>query len=419
VSAIAADLFPSRPRRWKWLVPVVIGLIMGMGLFVSKTKAPSGGGGGELVGAGCADTPDATLANGASATVASGIAAASTGDCIQLPASCTATWTSQVSLSKAITIDFNQCTITRSISGNTEILNIDPPTGLSSLTRITNGNFVDNGGASGFNAAYMTITAAVDSRFRIDHNTFGPADDVTHIRAFHDDSVVGLIDNNTFSIDTNAEIIHNEGYGSGDAAGWGYTVVPGSEDAITIEDNVFESSMTVSFGGNSAVQNYYGSRTVFRYNEAHGAQFDNHGTGGNIGGRWWECYENDFYAHLDMDKVFQMRAGTGVIFDNRLHNESGAAGSRAIVLWEEDSGTYPLLYQIGRGKDQESDPAYISGNTVINDGGGTDGFAISEYDGNLGDECDDCIDLGRDYFLSARPGYTPGDYPNSLQYVAQ
>jgi hypothetical protein len=117
-----------------------------------------------------------------------------------------------------------------------------------------------------------------------------------------------------------------------------------------------------------------------------------------------------------------MRAGTGVIFDNRLHNESGAAGSRSIVLWEEDQGTYPLLYQIGRGKDQESDPAYISGNTVINDGGGTSGFAISEYDGNIagpGGECDDCIDLGRDYFTTARPGYTPGDHPNSLRYVAQ
>lgn len=47
MSAIAADLPFGRKRRWSWITPVILGLIMSMGLFVSKTKSSGGGESGD------------------------------------------------------------------------------------------------------------------------------------------------------------------------------------------------------------------------------------------------------------------------------------------------------------------------------------------------------------------------------------
>lgn len=38
MSAIAADLFPSRPRSWTWLIPMILGLIMAMGFLVTRSS---------------------------------------------------------------------------------------------------------------------------------------------------------------------------------------------------------------------------------------------------------------------------------------------------------------------------------------------------------------------------------------------
>jgi hypothetical protein len=97
-------------------------------------------------------------------------------------------------------------------------------------------------------------------------------------------------------------------------------------------------------------------------------EIDNHGTPGNVGARWWEIYNNTFTINDDqnVDKWFQLRAGSGMIFNNS--TPSNGLGGRALNLWEEDAG-YPAAYQIGRGKcfaspcnsgsNQTLTPAYI------------------------------------------------------------
>lgn len=67
MSAIAEDLFPRRSRNWDWLVPVVLGLIMAMGLFVSKTKVPDGGGEDDGLGNLWVDTNGGTCTRQSSA----------------------------------------------------------------------------------------------------------------------------------------------------------------------------------------------------------------------------------------------------------------------------------------------------------------------------------------------------------------
>jgi hypothetical protein len=62
---------------------------------------------------------------------------------------------------------------------------------------------------------------------------------------------------------------------------------------------------------------------------------------------------------------------------------------------------YPALYQVGRGKNQVADPAYVWNNTA-ND----TTFNIVADPGQ--------VEANRDFFTSAKPGYTPYQYPHPL-----
>jgi hypothetical protein len=176
--------------------------------------------------------------------------------------------------------------------------------------------------------------------------------------------------------------------------------VPGSENAVYIEDNRFYNIVSgdpAYFWGGSAVQNYYGARTVFRYNYCRMCQIDVHGTAGNVGGRWWEIYENtfDIVPNGNQSAFVVLRAGSGVVFNNRKTGSTNLGGG-AIHMYEEDSG-YPAAYQVGRGKNQALEPAYIWGNS---------GMSIQVGEGS--------IQAGRDYYTTSKPGYSPYVYPHPL-----
>ena len=77
------------------------------------------------------------------------------------------------------------------------------------------------------------------------------------------------------------------------------------------------------------------------------SQVDEHGTAGFIGARWYKIYNNAFVRTTQLqDKYMDLRAGSGVVWGN---TESGTAGSPHIVFREEDTGTWPLAYQVGSG----------------------------------------------------------------------
>jgi hypothetical protein len=361
------------------------------------TTSSTGGGGGAAGSA-----PTIVAASCSSADVQSAVDTAVSGDVVGLPSPCEATWdeTVEIPSDKGITLDGTGATIT----GNASIPLISVDANGTDSTRITGFTFSTTGASNYYKATAIEVNGEKASApFRLDHNTFIGNDASTLIDIWGNPP--GLIDNNDISAKLNAEMIHNNGMGPNDTAGWEDDIVPGSPNAVYVETNVFTNSeYTVSggtsyAGANAAIQNYYGARVVFRHNALEMTHVDVHGTGGMIGGRWWEIYNNQFTVPEDGNQadIMALRGGSGVVFGNtRSVPSSGSLGG--IVMREEDTGGYPELYQIGRGKNQSLDPAYFWDNdasvTVI------EGAAL--------------IQVNRDYYLSEKPGYVPFVYPYPL-----
>jgi hypothetical protein len=313
------------------------------------------------------------------------------GDVVRLPPGESCTWDADVRIpdTKGITLDGNESTIDGSVE-------IDQSDGVGS--RVTGFTFV---GVDAVNASGSSDSAP----YRIDHNTFhSDTSGVVLVNVYGNGP--GLIDHNTFECPQNCEMIHNFGMGAEDDSGWSVDVAPGSADAVYVEDNsfvnndpAFGEADPAYFWGSSSIQSYYGARTVFRYNSLLMSQIDQHGTAGMIGARWWEIYENTFdtgVPNASQCCFITLRAGSGVVFDN--HHAGGDNNGSSIDLYEEDEG-YPADYQVGRGRDQASDPAYLWGNDEF--------FSI-------GSQTPDMVQEDRDYFLSERPDYAPFAHPYPL-----
>jgi hypothetical protein len=337
--------------------------------------------------------------------VQNAINSAHSGDTINVPGgSCT--WGSGVTTSSSVAITLNG-------GGNTTIsgtLTLNPTA--SAETRVTGFNFTANNGV-------VTTGSTPTSAFRVDHNNFTGGGTMLQASG----NAPGLIDNNKFTGNAAAEMIHNTGLGASSAAGWSDSVTPGGPNMLFIEDNTFTFNATGNpayFFGTSAIQSYYGARTVFRHNTLNNCQVDQHGTAGMIGARWWEIYDNTFTvaANGNQSNYMALRDGSGVVFDNHVTNPSSNGASGTIELTEDaTSGSYPLNYQVGLGVNEAKSPAYLWGNDSSMTVGSGSSF----------------VQAGRDYFVSSsKPSslsrnqltsdsssttysYTPYTYPHPLQ----
>lgn len=321
--------------------------------------------------------------------VQSAVTSAANGDTVTMTQG-NCTWNQGVTIpsTKGLTIDGNGSTI----AGGLQLQQ-----NATTSSRVTNFKFSIDG-------SITTSGSKTSAPFRIDHNDFTASKSPTFIYTMGNGP--GLIDHNTFNDPVNSEMIHNMGMGPTDATGWTDVVTPGSWNALYLEDNsftnndpTFGTANPAYFWGNSAVQSYYGARTVFRHNTLQMSHIDQHGTSGMIGSRWWEIYENTFNTTVPNASqccFITVRAGSGVIFNNH-HNGTNLNGN-SIDLYEEDTG-YPALYQVGRGQNQSTDPAYVWGNDAF--------FSV-------GSQTPDMVQVGRDYFVSQKPGYTPFTYPYPL-----
>lgn len=337
-----------REYRWrkhttgKWLV-VVAGVLSGL-------AAPS-------VWAAC----DLT-------TVQGQIDAASNGDTVTItPASCSATWTSQLSITgKYLTLNGNGASIER---GSTTQPLITITVNASGLTRITNFTELTELDDSGFPASDVIVSVggctysagSPNASFRIDNITFR-GDDVTHLLVNCHGR--GLIDNNSFLWTGNNEVIHLWGAGSGSATGWTDDVAPGTDAAVYIEDNTFTNSASPGFVGGKTAQ-FYGSRAVYRFNTYDCTQIDVHGNTPRSG-RWWEVYHNTFLLGTcnNVDKWYQIRGGSGYIFGDTI--EAGNVSADRLTFWQDAGKTTGGCHNVaagqdsvGTGKDQGCDPAYV------------------------------------------------------------
>ena len=263
----------------------------------------------------------------------------------------------------------------------------------TTTTRVTGFGFTGVGTDSDGDISAAGTPA--DAPFRIDHNTFTNSAQSVFIAVSGNAS--GLIDHNTFSAGGASEIIHNLGLGQADESSWEDDVTPGGSQMVFIEDNTFDNTDTTYIY--SAVEWYAGARTVFRHNVVSFAQVDQHGTAGMVGARWYEVYENTFQPNgLNQCCYGAFRAGSGVIFNNHVVG-STLYGPGGIDLYEEDTGAWPLAYQVGSGIHGETDqhptctsptrnssPAYLWGNDATI---------------TIGSQTSSLVAEGRDYFVSA------------------
>ena len=118
-------------------------------------------------------------------------------------------------------------------------------------------------------------------------------------------------------------------------------VTPGSSNMVIIEGNTFTFNISGNpayFDGTSAIQSYYGARTVFRYNTCNNCQIDQHGTPAIIGLRRREIYENTFVLGQNacQSTTVVLRAGSGVVFNNHLVGSNHDCAAVSIELYEQD-----------------------------------------------------------------------------------
>jgi hypothetical protein len=293
--------------------------------------------------------------NCSQSVVQAAINSSSNGDTVTVPAGI-CSWSSNVNIGyKAITLQgagVGQTNITNTLNSNqNSILNFNQHATIS--TRITGFSFL----GMGYNHRAINCQGSLTSApMRIDHNSFytktGDGNGGTvEVDIF---SCRGLLDHNAFTAPSNAEMIHNRAGGTSD---WNKTVVPGSSNALYIEDNTFSS--IVNSSANSALQNYDGSVVVARYNTLYSTQIDIHGCCSPIGGRWSEIYNNNFINNLPgIDKNISFRAGSGVVFNN---TASGPVVDSGINFQCDAS---PGFVGLGYGYAKWS-PVYVWGNGTI------------------------------------------------------
>jgi len=303
-------------------------------------------------------------------SVQDAISNAQSGDTIVLP-SCTSVWTSQLIIDKELCFKGQGLDNTILINANpdnyTGIVGVSIDVDTEESTHISGITFRSDR----VNSKQYHITVRGDEEYQIDSCKFvGGMGYLSKDIAVFGYNTAGVIYNCIFDSASIEAILVRASNQI-----WLEDPTLGSEKATFVENCLFVNSP-----GGHAITSEQGAKTVFRYNDVHDTDIDVHGHCFNQGmnsARHYEIYENDIYS-LGSSYRFGMyiRGGTGVIFNNRLH-ESGISGGfhaeialtdyRATANCPNDGcGTegYPLYDQIGRGKNQESEPLYLWNNRI-------------------------------------------------------
>lgn len=236
---------------------------------------------------------------------------------------------------------------------------------------------------------------------------------------------------------------------SGIAGGWNTPDSYGTEDTTGLMNSYVENC-TIPAGSGYLLNIDDNSRVVFRNNTIQDSSIGSHGQESSpYGAREWEIYNNTFRFTsgnpYNIQDVFMIRGGSGVIWGNSMEDIAAGGGygvGKPGILFCVFSiniptiscqTAYPAARQVGQGWSASSTAKY--GNPVVSDDGTgdvTEGVYIWDNTGaettdpnfigldQPSDQCGDgqlvgnYVQLNRDYFLSAKPGYTPYTYPHPL-----
>jgi hypothetical protein len=293
--------------------------------------------------------------------------AAADGDTVLLPAGTFSWGTGTLSYSKGIILQGSGYTansstggsnpgaptlstiITYTGTGQSTAINLTPLT-TGTKPRISGLKFQ---GMTANGPHYITVVAPAGAvGYRIDNCSFdtGTNQCLPVVLAGNQD---GLVDHCSFSCGNASEMLHNEAYGAGSTTGWTLDVTPGSGSMVFVEDCKFSKNPLVDtfFWGTTAIVNFYGSRTVARYNRLECCQIDVHGTTGAVGGRWYEFYNNTFYCsnNINQSNFLALRAGSGFIYNNTSIGGPVAGGSHPVFQLYSDDAANPPPYGPGAG----------------------------------------------------------------------
>src|SRR5438132_4116228 len=290
-----------------------------------------------LVVSGSARAASITAFSPSLADVTTAVSSAVDGDTVVVPAG-TASWTSTLTVSKAITLigatttdsvagtavdnTIIQDDIVRDSSGNAIIISITANARLSGFTFIRDAANPHGQGQNGGISVSGTLTG-----FRIDHCNFNNISQLQFIicRGW----AYGVIDHNLMTFSSNAQslVTYHQNFNNGGSYGDGSWAAPtsfGSEKFVFMEDNYLKNTTTVQTIGDTDC--YYGGRYVFRHNHCYNVTPNSHGTEGRFrGSRAIEVYNNDFHYTFSAN-MGQLRGGTAVWHDNTWSGTAPASG---------------------------------------------------------------------------------------------
>jgi hypothetical protein len=329
-----------------------------------------------------------TAASCSASDMQTAINSTSNGDTVLIPASsCTGgiTWSSPITITTAITLNGQGATVTWASGGYILVT-----ANSSGNTFVTGFNFQQGFTGGGCPVHFTSSNSPMTLPFRFYNNTFTDnglqSSGVTMVCM--SGLGPGLIDHNTFTVNHGAdEIIHNLGAGSPtNYGGWSVDVTPGGPNMLFVENNTFTYNAVTSpannpagpyyFWGTSAIEDFYGSQLVFRYNTMNYVQVDAHGSSpGTCSGsgtenstRWYEVYNNTWNiptANSNQSNYTDFRGGSGVAWGNTVNGASNNTVEGGIEFTEDctSGGTWPLNTQVGRGINENTGgPAYAWGN---------------------------------------------------------
>ncbi len=252
--------------------------------------------------------------------------AAPTGDTVVVPAgSCT--WTSTVTIvNKGLTLQGAGIGVTNidDQGSGGAALNVS---GLSDVNfvRVTGFTFIKDTNHSGGMIQFVgndNTNATELVGFRFDHNRILVPS--TGSRGFFPQSIMGLIDNNTFDVTApngSNQVVTVDGSSENSDGGWTPWTQPltlGTNKAVYIEDNTFTVNIADA-GVEDQIDATSGARLVIRHNQFNNSSVGFHGTdSGSIRSPFSaEVYSNTFTnssaVHL---RGGTMRGGTGVWYNN-------------------------------------------------------------------------------------------------------
>jgi hypothetical protein len=274
------------------------------------------------------------------------------GDTVVIPAG-TATWSSTLTIGKAITLQgagIGQTIIKDGLSGTTLLMRWTIPANLPS--RLTGIDFQDGGTRVGGGVAIIEFDGSNinGSTLRVDNSSF-------NLKGFVNfETIIGVVDHNVFWSNSASPLRINDTFWndptqlSGDKS-WTDPPGYGSSQCLFIEDNIFSSSSSTPPGCTDA---YDGARFVLRHNTFNNNIIpQNHGTeshGRGRGCRVMEIYNNT-YIGTNVNKFLGgCRSGSVLFHDNNISGFwqdagiFGFANQRLLYpfpVWGQADGTNP------------------------------------------------------------------------------